>query len=64
MTAQQIWDYDAEKEIAAREQGYDILHIWESDFRKERQATIDRCVEFIYAENQGHPQKVDSPTDQ
>ena len=64
MTAQQIWDYDPEKEIAAREQGYDLLYIWESDFRKERQATIDRCVEFIYAENQGHPQKVHSPTDQ
>jgi hypothetical protein len=64
MTAQDIWDYDAKKKQAAEEQGYEFLYIWERDYRNNKQATIDRCIEFIYASNQENTEEDHSSTHQ
>lgn len=47
MTAQEIWDYDKEKIELAKQNGYDILVIWENDYRKNPEKEIIKCLEFI-----------------
>jgi G:T-mismatch repair DNA endonuclease (very short patch repair protein) len=64
MTAQEIWDYDVKKKQAAEEQGYELLYIWERDYRNNKQATIDRCIDFIYASNPENTEEAHSSTHQ
>jgi len=41
------WHNDNKKLQYARARGYDILVIWESDFKKNREETIDKCIQFL-----------------
>jgi G:T-mismatch repair DNA endonuclease (very short patch repair protein) len=45
MTAKQIWDRDAEKEQLAKQNGYEFLTIWESDYRKSKSVIIKKIVQ-------------------
>jgi hypothetical protein len=47
MTAQEIWDYDQLKKETAELYEYQILHIWESDYRKHPKETLQKCVDFL-----------------
>jgi hypothetical protein len=47
MTAREIWDYDIDKNETAKEYGYSIFYVWESEYRKDPQKTIQKCLDFL-----------------
>jgi hypothetical protein len=51
LSAKEIWEKDKNKRISAESNGYEILYIWDSEFRKvgykKRMATIQKCLDFI-----------------
>jgi len=47
MHACEIWNYDLYKINNARKLGYDVLVIWESDYKKDKEATIEKCINFL-----------------
>lgn len=47
MLAEEKWGKDAEKINHAIECGYEVMIIWERDFKKDREAAIQKCLEFI-----------------
>jgi G:T-mismatch repair DNA endonuclease (very short patch repair protein) len=46
-TAKVIWDRDEKKINTANENGYEVLTIWESDFKKNKDEVIARCITFL-----------------
>jgi len=46
-TAQQLWDKDAEKTRIAIEEGFDVLTIWDSEYKKDKEGTIKKCMDFF-----------------
>lgn len=46
-TAKEIWKYDNQKIKLARKQGFDVLVIWESDYRNNKENIINKCYEFL-----------------
>lgn len=46
-TAKEIWEYDKHKNQYIINKGYDLLVIWEYDFKHDRENTIQRCIDFI-----------------
>ena len=47
VTAQQIWAKDDKKIQFARDQGYEVLVVWESDFKKNKEEIIKQCIQFL-----------------
>lgn len=47
MSAGQIWENDRIKSEVAKSQGYEILVIWEHDFKENKQREIDKCINFL-----------------
>jgi len=46
-TAQEIWTKDKLKREVAESQGFEVLIIWDSEYRKYPQQTLQKCIEFI-----------------
>lgn len=42
-----IWNADKNKIDLIVERGYEVLVIWESDYKKNPQQTLEKCIEFI-----------------
>jgi hypothetical protein len=51
MYAGEKWEYDKIKTEQAIKNGYDVLIIWEHDYKKDPELTIKKCSEFL--ENRG-----------
>jgi very-short-patch-repair endonuclease len=49
--ANEIWDFDKEKISFANEKGYNVLTIWESEYKKDKEATINKCINFLNEDN-------------
>jgi DNA-directed RNA polymerase subunit RPC12/RpoP len=47
LTAKETWEKDRKKIDIAIDSGFDILVIWESDYKKDKQGTIDKCINFL-----------------
>jgi very-short-patch-repair endonuclease len=47
MKAEEIWEYDKYKIDLAKDCGYDVLVIWENDYRKEPQKVLQECIKFL-----------------
>lgn len=47
MTAEQVWNKDTNRINGLLELGYEVLIIWESDYKKDKQGTIQKCLEFL-----------------
>jgi ribosomal protein S16 len=48
ITAQEMWDKDKQKLDVAIEKGFDIMVIWDSEYRwGNKQEIIDKCVKFL-----------------
>jgi len=45
--AKEIWKNDANKISLIEEKGYKILIIWESEYKKNPQQTLEKCIRFI-----------------
>ena len=46
-TAKEIWDYDNEKVLFAKEHGYDVLVIWENDYNQDPDKILQQCIDFL-----------------
>jgi G:T-mismatch repair DNA endonuclease (very short patch repair protein) len=46
-TAQEIWHKDAIKTTAIIDAGYELLVVWENDYRKDPIGTVQRCKDFL-----------------
>lgn len=46
-TAKEIWDYDTRKIEFAKNNGYEILIIWDSEYKYDKLKVIDRCIQFL-----------------
>ena len=49
MTAEEIWLYDKLKYKHAESKGYSVYVIWESDWNKDPQNELNKCMEFLNA---------------
>ena len=47
LTSQDIWDKDSNKFNIASKNGYEILTIWDSEFKKNKNHTINKCLHFL-----------------
>lgn len=45
--ASEIWKIDEDKINLIKNKGYEILIIWESDYRKNPEATLEKCINFL-----------------
>lgn len=54
ITAKEIWDKDAKRIEEIKELGYDVLVVWESDYRNKKKETINKCINFLQKGTQTH----------
>ena len=47
MTAQEIWNKDYRKRAVAEEEGFDILTIWDSEYRRHKADTLEKCKKYL-----------------
>lgn len=47
MIAKDVWMYDKEKIQLAKEKGYEVLVIWESDYKSNPDQILQKCLEFL-----------------
>lgn len=46
-SAEEIWERDRIKKNYAISKGYIVLTIWENDYKKDKQGTIEKCLNFL-----------------
>jgi hypothetical protein len=46
-TASDIWRKDREKIECAIRNNFEVMIVWESDYKKDKQGTIDKCLNFL-----------------
>jgi hypothetical protein len=46
-TAESIWKKDELKISLAKSSGFDVLVIWDSDYRKNPELTLEKCLNFL-----------------
>ena len=46
-TAKEIWERDNLKKNLAKNEGFDVLIIWDSEYRKDKNKTIKKCLNFL-----------------
>lgn len=47
LTAKEIWDKDKNKIRLANENGFEVLTIWDSDYKKNKIDVLNKCLEFL-----------------
>lgn len=47
LTAQEVWERDRLKHEAARSQGYEVMVVWEGDFKTDPDQTVQRAIDFL-----------------
>jgi hypothetical protein len=47
LTAKDIWDKDERKKLIANNKGFEVLVVWDSEYKKNKQEIIDKCKEFL-----------------
>ena len=47
LSAEEKWEFDEIKLNCAFQNGYDVLTIWEQEYNENKEATIQKCVEFL-----------------
>lgn len=46
-TANEIWKKDKEKIQFAQDQGYEVLVVWESEFKENKEEVLTKCIQFL-----------------
>lgn len=46
-TAKEIWEKDNEKINFAQRQGYEVLVVWESNFKENKKEVLNKCIQFL-----------------
>jgi hypothetical protein len=47
LTAKEIWEKDKKKKNVANENGFEILTIWDSEYRRYKDETIEKCKIYL-----------------
>jgi hypothetical protein len=47
MAAKDKWAWDANKNQTAIDAGYEVLVVWEAEFNQNKNAIIDKCLDFL-----------------
>lgn len=47
LTCEELWNKDKIKIDLAISNGFDILTIWESEYKKDKNLTLEKCLEFL-----------------
>lgn len=47
ISVQELWKKDQLKLQFAKDQGYEVLVVWESDFNQDKQKVINQCIQFL-----------------
>lgn len=47
LIAKELWERDRIKTNLAIENGFEILTIWESEYKSNKELTIKKCLDFI-----------------
>ena len=47
MTAEEIWNFDENKIKLIENKGYEVLIIWENDYKQNTEMVVKRCIEFL-----------------
>lgn len=47
MSAKDIWNKEKHKDCVAKENGYEVLKVWETDYKKNPRAEIEKCINFL-----------------
>ena len=47
LTAKDIWDKDERKKLIANNKGFEVLVVWDSEYKKNKQEIIDECKKFL-----------------
>ena len=42
-----MWQKDAEKIRIANENGFGVLTIWDSEYKKGKKGTLQKCLDFL-----------------
>ena len=42
-----IWDMDYRKKLFVEYMGYEVMIVWESDYKLDKKGTIDKCLHFL-----------------
>jgi very-short-patch-repair endonuclease len=48
LTAKELWILDDIKNDIAKANGFEVLVIWESEYKKNKKEILNKCVEFLY----------------
>ena len=52
ITAEEMWQKDVDKIKIAEENGFEVLTIWDSEYKKDKSGTIQRCLDFLNIKNE------------
>jgi G:T-mismatch repair DNA endonuclease (very short patch repair protein) len=47
MTAEEKWAADSKKINLIKKAGYEVLVIWESEYHKDPELTLKKCIDFL-----------------
>jgi hypothetical protein len=47
LKAKDIWDYDEKRINFATQRGFEVLVIWENDYKINKEEAINKCIKFI-----------------
>jgi len=47
LTAAEIWEKDLNKIQTAKQHGYDVLIIWESEYMLNKEYVLEKCIKFL-----------------
>ena len=47
LKAQEIWDNDKIKLNECKNNGYDVLVIWEDDYKDDKEGVLQKCLDFL-----------------
>jgi len=47
LIASEKWKLDEQKIKFAEDQGYEVLVVWESDFKRNKEEVLEKCIQFL-----------------
>jgi hypothetical protein len=47
ITAQEMWDKDERKKQVAEENGFEVLTIWDSEYKNRKDMILDKCKKYL-----------------
>ena len=50
LSAEEKWNFDEIKCQCAIQNGYEVLTIWESEYKENKEATLQKCIAFLISD--------------